>query len=62
LQELYNESKECDKVICAKEQKIFYQNLFKQKKMKMKKSQSEKIKETDFKNEVDMDLIKRGDL
>jgi hypothetical protein len=60
LQELYNESKECDKVTCAKEQKIFYQNLFRQK--KMKKSQSEKIKETDFINEVDMDLIKKGDL
>ena len=62
LHELYNKSKECDKVICAKEQKIFNQNLFRQKQLKMKKSQTKKIKKNDLKNEVDMDLIERGDL
>ena len=62
MEELYNKSKECDKIICAKEQKIFNQNLFIQKQIRLKKSQIEKIKENDLINQVDMDLIKKGDL
>ena len=62
MEELYNKSKECDKIICAKEQKIFNQNLFIHKQIRLKKSQIEKIKENDLINQVDMDLIKKGDL
>ena len=60
--DLYNKSKECDKVICSKEHNIFNLNLFKQKQIKLNKSQEAKIDETELKNEVDMDLIKNGDL
>jgi len=62
MEELYNKSKECDKIICSKEQKIFNQNLFRQKQIQLKNSQIQKIKENDLKNEVDMDLIQKGDL
>jgi hypothetical protein len=62
MEELYNKSKECDKIICAKEQKIFNQNLFRQKQIKLKKSQKNKLTKIDLTTDVDMDLIKRGDL
>jgi hypothetical protein len=62
LEELYNKSIECDKITCVKEQKIFNQNLFRQKQINLKKSQKAKIKENDLQNEVDLDLIQRGDL
>ncbi len=62
MEEIYNKSKECDKITCIKEQKIFNQNLFRQKQIKLKKSQKAKITDNDVKNEVDLDLIERGDL
>ena len=62
MEELYNKSKECDNIICAKEQTIFNQNLFRQKQIKLKKSQKNKLNKIDLTTKVDMDLIKRGDL
>ena len=62
MEEIYNKSKECDKITCIKEQKIFNQNLFRQKQIKLKKSKKAKIIDNDVKNEVDLDLIERGDL
>jgi len=66
LTEIYNKSLECDNKICAKEQKIFNINLFRQKQIKIKKSQSKLFdnnhNHNNFENEVDHDLIVRGDL
>ena len=61
LEDLYKKSVNCDNVICAKEQKIFNTNLFREKQIKLKKSQKKIIEANDFENEPDHDLIIRGD-
>jgi hypothetical protein len=62
LEEIYKKSVECDNIICAKEQKIFNINLFRQKQIKVKKSKKNKINSIDdFQNEPDLELIERGD-
>ena len=63
LTDIYKKSLECDNVTCAKEQKIFNINLFRQKKIHLNKSKIKLINNNNnFKNEVDHDLIVRGDL
>ena len=61
LDNLYKKSVECDNIICAKEQKIFNINLFRQKQINLRKSLKRHIDEKDFVNEVDLELIERGD-
>ena len=62
LEEIYKKSIECDNKTCTKEKKIFNINLFKQKQIKLKKSQLKQNSiVVDFENEVDHDLIERGD-
>lgn len=61
LEDLYKKSVACDNVICAKEQKIFNTNLFRQKQIKLRKSQKKIIEANEFENEPDHDLILRGD-
>ena len=66
MTEIYNKSKECDKIICSKEHNIFNLNLFRQKQIKLKKTKNKKQKtnngRSELENEVDIDLIKSGDL
>ena len=67
LNDIYIKSVECDKVTCAKEKKIFNTNLFRQKQIKLnkthkKKNTSKYTTKIDFENEVDHDLIIKGDL
>ena len=62
IEDLYKKSIECDKIICAKEQKIFNNNLFREKQLKLNKSQVKILIDQDLPNEVDIDLIKNGDL
>ena len=61
LDDLYKKGNECDNLICAKEQKIFNTNLFRQKQIKLKKQQLDIIDKNNFQNEVDKDLIISGD-
>ena len=60
--ELYKKTNECNKIICSKEQKNFNNNLFRQKQIKLNKSQLKNLEKQDLENEVDMDLIERGDI
>ena len=62
MEDIFNKSKECDKIICAKEQQIFNKNLFRGKQIKLNKSQEDLIKKDNIENDVDLELIKRGDL
>lgn len=60
--ELYKKTNECNKIICSKEQQKFNNNLFRQKQIKLNKSQLKNLEKQDLENEVDMDLIERGDI
>lgn len=60
--DIYNKLNNCDKVICAKEKKIFYNNLFRTKQIKLKKNQRILLAQKDKFEEPDMDLIVNGDL
>ena len=60
--DIYNKLNNCNKVICAKEKKIFYNNLFRTKQIKLKKNQRILLAQKDKLEEPDMDLIINGDL
>ena len=60
--DIYNKLNECDKVICAQEKKIFYNNLFRNKQIKLKKNQRILLAQKKKLEEPDMDLIVNGDL
>ena len=60
--ELYKKTNECNKIICSKEQQNFNNNLFRQKQIKLNKSQLKNLEKQDLENQVDMDLIERGDI
>jgi hypothetical protein len=60
--DIYKKLNNCDKVICAKEKKIFYNNLFRTKQIKLKKNQRILLAQKDKFEEPDMDLIVNGDL
>ena len=60
--DIYNKLNNCDKVVCAKEKKIFYNNLFRTKQIKLKKNQKLLLAQKDKLEDPDMDLIVNGDL
>ena len=60
--DIYNKLNNCDKVICSKEKKIFYDNLFRTKQIKLKKNQRLLLAQKEKLEEPDMDLIVNGDL
>ena len=60
--DIYNKLNNCDKVVCAKEKKIFYNNLFRTKQIKLKKNQKILLAQKEKLEEPDMDLIINGDL
>ena len=62
ISDIYNKLNDCDKVICSKEKKIFYNNLFRTKQIKLKKNQRILLAQKDKLEEPDMDLIVNGDL
>ena len=61
MSDLYKKVVRCDNILCAKEHKLFNKNLFEYNKIMLKKKDKD-IHIHNLKNEVDMDLITRGDL
>lgn len=59
MSDLYKKVVRCDNILCAKEHKLFNKNLFEYNKIMLKKKDKDIH---NLKNEVDMDLITRGDL
>ena len=60
--DVYNKLNDCNKVICSKEKKIFYNNLFRTKEIKLKKKQKILLAKEKKLEEPDMYLIINGDL
>jgi len=60
--DIYKQSIDCDNLICSKEKKNFNNYLFQHKQFQLNKSQKNIIKDYNFENEVDKDLIEKGDL
>jgi len=59
MSDLYKKVVRCDNILCVKEHKLFNKNLFEYNKIMLKKKDKDIH---NLKNEVDMDLITRGDL
>jgi len=60
--DVYTKLNDCNKVICSKEKKIFYNNLFRTKQIKLKKNQKLLLAKEKKLEEPDMYLIVNGDL
>ena len=60
--DIYTKLNDCNKVICSKEKKIFYNNLFRTKQIKLKKKQKLLLAKEKQLEEPDMYLIMNGDL